>query len=406
MKAWICLGLLAALVLSLLPGSGVPAADAQGTRLVLAFYYGWYNGGTWADGRLIDRPAEPYDSGDRGAMARQIGQAQSAGIDAFVMSWYGPDNAINTAIFESLLDQAASQGFFIAADVDLGSAEFNATPEATLNTLRYLIANLIHRPAYLRYEGKPVIFFWNQGRFTAQQWTDIRAQVDPNHDTIWIAEGDALQYLGVFDGLCLYNIAWSRNPTATAANWAQNVARRNAYWVATAMPGWDDSRMGRGDAAFITARQDGAFFRNTFNAAAASNPHMLIITSWNEYFENSYIEPSQVYGTFYLDLARELIAAYKAGGAPPTAPAGGAVPGPQTSAGLVAIPITSTLNVRQAPSPDAARVAQVTLNNRYPLLARNADGSWWLIDYGGGQGWIAAQYARYEGGDINALPVQ
>lgn len=375
------------------------AARAQGERAVLVFYYGWFNSGTWGDGRLVDRPTEPYDSADRGAMARHIAQAQVAGIDAFIMSWYGPENAINTAILSGLMDQAAAVGFHVAADVDLG-AEFLATPEAVLNALRDLIANRIHHPAYFRYQGQPVIFFWNVGRFTAAQWADLRAQVDPSHDTIWIVEGDSLAYLPVFDGLHLYNIAWSRNPANTAATWAQRTQQAGGIFVATAMPGWDDTAMGRGEAGFATPRNDGAFFRTTFAAAAAVNPAMIAITSWNEYFENTYIEPSQVYGTAYLDIARELIAGYKGGTALP----GGSGAGP-VATGIVAIPTVGRLNVRQTPAGDAARLAQLTGGERYPVLGRTEDGAWWLVDFGGGQGWISAAYARYEGGDINAAPV-
>lgn len=406
MKKLLSVAFILALVMAALPVGGTPAQAQDASRVVLAFYYGWYNAGTWSDGRLADTPAEPYDSGDRTAMARQIAQAQSAGIDAFVMSWYGPASEINTTIFAGLLEQSAAMGFHAAADVDLGSEEFNATTADALNTMQFLIANLIHHPGYYRYNGKPVIFFWNQGRFTAAEWSTIRDTVDPAHDTIWVAEGDALDYLGPFDAINLYNVAWSRNPATTAATWAQRAADAGAYYIATAMPGWDDTRMGRGEAGFATDRQEGAYFRASFEAAAASQPHMIIITSWNEFFEGSYIEPSQNYGTFYLDLARELITAYKSGGLAPSAPEGGASPVITGTAGIVASPTVDTLNVRSAPSTDGERVGQVTLGGQYPILGRSADGAWWLIDFGGGQGWIASAYARYEGGDINAVPVQ
>ncbi len=393
--------ILVVLVLTmLLPVLGGPdVVRAQGERVVLAFYYGWFNSGTWSDSRLLDRPAEPYDSADQGAMARQIAQARSAGFDAFVMSWYGPENPLNTAILSGLMDQAAAAGFHVVADVDLG-AEFMASPEAVLNTLRDLVANRIHHPGYFRYQGKAVIFFWNVGRFTPAQWNDIRAQIDPNHDTIWIVEGDSLAYLPVFDGLHLYNIAWSRNPANAAASWAQRTRQAGGLFVGTAMPGWNDTAMGRGEDGFATPRNDGAFFRTSFAGAAATDPAMIVITSWNEYFENTYIEPSQGYGSAYLDLARELIAGYKSGAVLPVG--AGAAP---AATGVVAIPTVGLLNVRQSPSADGARLTQLTGGERYAVLGRTEDGAWWLVDFGGGQGWISAAYARYEGGDINAMPV-
>ena len=403
MRKWLYPFVVIALALTLLPAA--PAVEAQRQPTVLAFFYGWYNPDQWNDPNLIDRPAEPYNSADAGVIARQISQAQSAGIDGFVMSWFGPDEPYTTGVFHTVLDQAGAHGFRAAVDVDMGQG-FISTPESAVNARNYAVHTLGNHPAYLRYDGKPVIFFWNQFRFTPQQWQDIRNQVDPDHNTIWIAEGNGLQYVGVFDGLHLYNIAWSGNPAGTNATWASRVINRGGYFVATAMPGFDESRLGRGEAV-VRGRGDGDYFRRSFAGAAATNPHMIIITSWNEFFENSHIEPSQQYGSFYLDLAREMIGAYKSGAVLPSDPAGGATgPAPAESpTGVFAAPTATVLNVRQGPSTDTEALAKVGYPNRYPLLAKNADASWYLIDFGGGQGWISAAYARF-GGDINAVPVQ
>jgi hypothetical protein len=175
------------------------------------------------------------------------------------------------------------------------------------------------------------------------------------------------------------------------------------------MPGFDESRLGRDREPVVRARGDnGAYFRQSFAGAAASNPHMIIITSWNEFFENSHIEPSATYGTLYLDLAREMIASYKATGSVPGAPSGGqaAPPAVTSPTGVYAAPSISGLNVRQGPSTDTARVGSVSVPNQYPLLARNADNSWFLIDFGGQQGWVSAQYATAQGGPLENVPVQ
>ena len=59
---------------------------AQGPRLVLAFYYTWFDENTWTSAKVPDFPAQTYVSRDPGAMDRHIAQAQSAGIDALVES--------------------------------------------------------------------------------------------------------------------------------------------------------------------------------------------------------------------------------------------------------------------------------------------------------------------------------
>jgi hypothetical protein len=56
----------------------------------------------------------------------------------------------------------------------------------------------------------------------------------------------------------------------------------------------------------VVERKNGETFRTQINTAMASSPDALGIISWNEFSENSYIEPSQQYGTQYLNILSEI----------------------------------------------------------------------------------------------------
>ncbi len=299
--------------------------QAQQERLVLAFYYAWFDWDTWAKD-LSDKPVQPYLSADPGTIAQHVTQAQQAGIDALVLDWYGPqiENNQTEPNFRILLEQAQAHGMQAAVTVDLGGP-FLQNVDAIQAALTTLCDLHTAHPAYLKVNGQPVIFFWRQTNYSVATWQAIRNQVDPDHTMIWIAEGAHLEYLEAFDGLYLYSVAWSNDPASVLFRWGSEVrdwATQHdsvRYWVATVMPGYNDLATGRADA-FVQAREDGAYYRATWNGAIQSQADWVVITSFNEWLEGSQIEPSESYGDFYLNLTANLGDVYRSFNVPAPTP--------------------------------------------------------------------------------------
>lgn len=299
----------------------VRPASAQDQRMVLAFYYTWYDTGQWTTDKVPDLPLTPYNSRDKATIERHVDQARAAGIDAFVVSWYGPqvENNQTETNFRTLLDVAQAKGLRATVDVDLGASPFLHSAGDVSGALRHVLTVHAQHPAFLRYGDKPLIFFWRQQSFSVETWQAIRTEVDPGHDSLWIAEGVDLDYLAVFDGLHLYNITWDppSDVSYTLSRWGGSVRDYNGahgtgkLWAATVMPGYDDTKAPGRSHTYRHDRRNGEYYRETWQAAIASSPDLVIITSFNEWVEGTMIEPSVSYGNLYLDITAEETARYK-----------------------------------------------------------------------------------------------
>jgi hypothetical protein len=333
-------------------------ADARDKRLVLAFYYAWYDQSFWQKS-LSDQPVQTYTSTDPAAMERHVLWAQQAGIDAFIQGWYGPQVEYNQTEpnFVTLLGIAAKHGFKAAVYFEVTSPFFHSEADV-LAALQHLLTVHANHPAYLHVGGKPVIFFWRQGRFPAESWAAIRNQVDPDRNTIWIEEGVTLSHMAHFDGHHLYSVAWDAQPEQQLLKWSRWIRDWSAehgadrYWVATVMPGYNDLVTCRTDA-FVRGRAGGDYYRRCWEGAIQSGADMVIITSFNEWLEGTQIEPSVTYGDFYLNLTRELGDRYRSGPvylAPEIAPPATPTEPPASTLAPISTP-TATPTPTSTPTP-------------------------------------------------------
>jgi hypothetical protein len=384
----LCLGLIASIV-AVQPSEH---AEAASNRQVWVYYMGFWGGGQtwdWQADVLTDTPQiGKYDSRDPGVVSTQIDQAKSAGIDAFLVSWFGVGEGVQTTpVLNNMLDRAAERGFHAAAVIDVFNPAFNRNRDELAQSLNYLINDRANHPGYLRYNGKPVIFFAFQDRlgFTNADWQALRNQVDPSRSTIWIAEGvnGCCLYGGAMDGMYAFNLAWA-NGSASRYSYERNYVMNNGgtFYAPTVHPGWDEDRVAakehRDNPTSRRDRANGQFLSNSFKNATTIGSDVIIIGSWNEFMENSHIEPSQVYGTQSLDILRTLINEWKGAGAPG---AGSAAHG---------IEANYRLNVRSGPGTGYAVLGVIAPGVIYPIVGQQA--SWYAITYNGQTGYVSAAY--------------
>lgn len=84
--------------------------------------------------------------------------------------------------------------------------------------------------------------------------------------------------------------------------------------VALIGPGFDDSRDPRG-AHPVRDREEGAFYRNAWNAVRAGTGSLVLIDSWNDLRRGTAICATREFGARYLEITRDEIARFRAGAA-------------------------------------------------------------------------------------------
>jgi hypothetical protein len=87
-------------------------------------------------------------------------------------------------------------------------------------------------------------------------------------------------------------------------------------WTATVQPGFDDTLIADRRRP-VLPRLDGGLYQATWQAATASRPDWIFITTWNEWWENTHIEPSELYDHQNLRLTWDLYRTWKTKAAGP-----------------------------------------------------------------------------------------
>jgi hypothetical protein len=281
---------------------------------VLAYYYIWFDESSWnrakTDYPLLGR----YSSDEEAVVRRHIRWAKEAGIDGFIVSWK------STLVLDRRLDQlvaiAAEEDFKLA--VIYQGLDFERDPlpidriTADLHYFSYRWGDA--RPFDLLGPA-PLVIWSGTWEFSAVEVSQVTAPLR-SELTILASERSTSGYARLsswVDGNAYY---WSSvNPATNDAypekllQMGEAVRQANGLWIAPAAPGFDARQIG---GATVVDRVDGDTLRLQFEAAAASSPDAIGIISWNEFSENTHVEPSFEYGARELDTLSGLLGGRKA----------------------------------------------------------------------------------------------
>jgi hypothetical protein len=302
-----------------------------GPHLVLAHYYPWYLTDTWSDPQLVDRPLRLYSTEAQSDVNATAAMAHAAGIDAWVVSWQGiqADNGFNDRRMRVALDAAAAAGMRVCAYTETyvanppNSAAIPIDPRTLFDWFVDLVDRYGSHPAYLRVNGRPVIFTYAATLLPAADWAEVIARLKSSgRNPLVIGDFSRSLLLETFDGEYQYSNVFSSGDALASIDRAEslrvrtfNLLRpgdRRRIWVASVTPGFDDSHLVARQTPRIVDRAGGTVYDDQWSKAIETGADWVVVTSWNEWWENTEVEPGQRYGRAYLDRTRHWAGIFKA----------------------------------------------------------------------------------------------
>jgi hypothetical protein len=281
------------------PATGVSARPVP----VFAYYYIWFDPAMWNRAKT-DLPAlGKYSSDDPDVMRQQIVWAKQAGIDGFIVSW--KHTATLDRRLARLIDVAESEHFSL--EVIYQGLDFSRRPlptERVAVDFRYF-ARMFAGRAPFRAFAKPVIIWSGTWMYSTGDIARVTAAVRPAI-MVLASEKSAAGYERVADSVDGDAYYWSSvNPDTNRGyleklvDFSNAIHGRGGIWIAPAAAGFDARQLG---GTTVVDRQNGAVLERELATAGASAPDALGLISWNEFSENSQIEPSRNYGFRYLQV--------------------------------------------------------------------------------------------------------
>ncbi|MFN8451204.1 MAG: glycoside hydrolase family 71/99-like protein [Anaerolineae bacterium] len=350
------------LMFALLVGvSGVGAQDVTESErpLLMAHFMPWYQtpdvSGYWGWHWTMDYfdPAQPdangrpqiashfmpltgpYDSQDDAVLEYQVGLMKLSGIDGVIVDWYGIDDfreyAVLNAATVKLFDYVKRAGLrfiicfedqiYIHMTHDGYLTADDAIPNAQ-DVMRFMQDEWFTDPAYLSYDGQPLLFTYGPQYFrNPDDWTTIFSVIDPQPSLVTLDKHMDWAALSSFPwppmaqsgGIELLQTTLERYLSLFYRN-----AQRRDLIVGSAFPGFKDIYAQAGVRASFGSinPRDGETLRYTLDLALEQGARIVQLVTWNDYGEGTIIEPTEEFGYQYLEIVQETRRSLESGFAP------------------------------------------------------------------------------------------
>jgi len=296
------------LAISTSPSAGAPALQAEESTPVLAHYYIWFDPSSWNRAKIDYPVVGRYSSDEREVMRQHIRWAKDAGLDGFIVSWKSTE-VLNRRL-EKLLAVSSEEDFKIAMIYQGLDFQREPLPVESVAADFDLFIDQYASDEVFDIFPKPLMIWSGTWKFSPEEIAQVAG---PRRDDLLLLatekDVEGYQRLADFvDGDAYY---WSSVDPETHQGYPSKLQEMGevihasgGLWIAPAAPGFDARLLGGNR---VVERKGGETLRREMEAAASVSPDAIGVISWNEFSENTHIEPSQRYGTESLEVVADVL---------------------------------------------------------------------------------------------------
>jgi len=292
------------------------------------YYYPWYDLSSHTPyqslrGHLVPKHSPAlgnYNSSDSNVIGAHIEQSLRANISFWAVSWWGPDSPEDKVFREGILmHEYASQlkyAILYESDNRLGKGYSNL-----ISDFDYFRENYFNNPNYLKVNGKPVVFIYLTRDYFRNKGGDELASLRKVHPNIYLVGDDVFgpgykaSHASKWDAVTAYDVYGQSMGTHRSTHAALEQLKTNfrdarkaansvnVGLIPAAAPGFNDKGVRSGhDGAPRYFEDDpqsveGDVFRAVLREVVLPQidplgANMIMITSFNEWHEDTQIEPT------------------------------------------------------------------------------------------------------------------
>jgi hypothetical protein len=346
--------------------------NETGDVTVGVYYYPWYGGNNFHGGQYLREHLVPvqlptlgeYNDRDAEVIAQHLEWCEYAGINLWVSSWWGPGKMEDVTLLDHILVHPELGDMKIALFYETSGRvpDFTDLSRVT-GDIQYIADNYFDHPNYYKIDGRPVLFVYLTRVLSNKGLLDdamdlMRAAANSSGYDIYIvgdqvfgqppSSADQLALLDAATNYDVYGSSGARmyatqkqvdNYYTAQAGWKSKAQAVGTAFIPATAPGFNDTGVRDGHVPLSRqlsgSNEFGSLFRAMIDKAvtlvdpAANN--LFMVTSWNEWHEDTQIEPVaeapatsvdnsgtqeaytygmeyEGYGTRYLDIIREALA--------------------------------------------------------------------------------------------------